>query len=131
MEENQDIVLSERDTLTVNNTIKEMLFNFKCLSLTLDNDISFQKHEELSRMINAKVFFCNPYHSWEKGGVENTNKLIREYIPKGSHINRYSKKYIQEVEDKLNNRPRKCLNYETPFEIMKKKDLFGCDDNEN
>lgn len=93
-------------------------------SLTLDNDIVFRKHKELSEILGVPIYFCHPYHSWEKGGVENTNKLIRRYIPKGSDISRYSDEYIQMVEDKLNNRPKKCLNFKTPNEVMKENDLF-------
>lgn len=87
-------------------------------TLTLDNDIVFRKHEEMSRILGVPVYFCHPYHSWEKGGVENTNKLIRRYIPKGSDISQFSDEHIQEIETKLNTRPRKCLRYKTPLEIM-------------
>ena len=87
-------------------------------TLTLDNDIIFRKHEILSRIIGAPVYFCHPYHSWEKGGVENTNKLIRRYIPKGSDISKYSEEYMLMIQEKLNTRPRKCLHYKTPLEIM-------------
>ena len=93
-------------------------------SLTLDNDIAFKKHQELSKTINTPIYFCHPYHSWEKGGVENINKLIREYIPKGSDISKYSDKYIKSVETKLNNRPRKGLDYQTPLEVMIKNNQF-------
>ena len=88
-------------------------------TLTLDNDIVFRKHRQLSRLLGAPIYFCHPYHSWEKGGVENSNKLIRQYIPKRSDISQYSDEYIRMVRDKLNNRPRKCLKYKTPLEIMK------------
>lgn len=91
-------------------------------SLTLDNDIVFRRHKVLSGILNCPVYFCHPYHSWEKGGVENTNKMIRKYIPKGSDISKYSVKYIQTVENKLNNRPRKCLRFKTPREIMIEND---------
>src|SRR3989344_3320525 len=87
-------------------------------TLTLDNDIIFRRHEELSRLLGTPVYFCHPYHSWEKGGVENTNKLIRQYIPKGSNISMYSDEYVKMIQDKLNTRPRKCLNYKTPMEVM-------------
>jgi len=87
-------------------------------TLTLDNDIIFRKHKELSKLLGVPVYFCHPYHSWEKGGVENTNKLIRQYIPKGSDISQYTDAYIQMIQDKLNNRPRKCLKYKTPLEVM-------------
>ncbi len=93
-------------------------------SLTLDNDIVFKKHKILSKILGIPIYFCHPYHSWEKGGVENTNKLIRKYIPKGSDISRYNDEYIQMVEDKLNNRPKKCLKYKTPNEVMKENNQF-------
>lgn len=93
-------------------------------TLTLDNDIIFRKHEELSRIIGVPVYFCHPYHSWEKGGVENTNKLIRRYIPKGSDISKYSNEYVEMIQDKLNNRPRKCLRFKAPKEVMLANNQF-------
>lgn len=93
-------------------------------SLTLDNDIVFRKHKELSEILDVPIYFCHPYHSWEKGGVENTNKLIRRYIYKGSDISRYSEEHLKMIENKLNNRPRKCLEYKTPNEVMKENNQF-------
>ena len=93
-------------------------------SLTLDNDIVFKKHKLLSEILGIPIYFCHPYHSWEKGGVENANKLIRRYIPKGSDISQYSDEYVQIIQNKLNNRPRKCLNYKTPNEVMIKNSQF-------
>lgn len=93
-------------------------------SLTLDNDIIFKKHKILSAIMGVPIYFCHPYHSWEKGGVENINKLIRRYIPKGGDISQYSNGYIKMIQDKLNNRPRKCLKYKTPNETMKANNQF-------
>lgn len=93
-------------------------------SLTLDNDIVFRRHRELSRLLGKPIYFCHPYHSWEKGAVENTNKLIRQYIPKGADISKYSDEYIQMVEDRLNNRPRECLESRTPNEVMRQNNQF-------
>lgn len=104
--------------------IFEMTGGIVINTLTLDNDIIFKKHEELSRIIGVPVYFCHPYHSWEKGGVENTNKLIRRYIPKGSDISKYSDEYVQMIQDKLNDRPRKCLKYKTPKETMLANNQF-------
>lgn len=117
--------IMSRSPALVNQYIQEMFgivvyFN----SLTLDNDIVFRKHEELGELLGKPVYFCHPYHSWEKGAVENTNKLIRQYIPKGSDISRYTDREIQTIEDKLNNRPRKCLTYQTPLEVMMKNKQF-------
>lgn len=87
-------------------------------TITTDNDILFQKHVELERLLRVKIYFCHPYHSWEKGTVENTNKYIRKDIPKGADISKFRKKDIQKIEEKLNRRPMKCLNYFTPQELL-------------
>lgn len=87
-------------------------------TLTMDNDILFAKHEELARLLDVKIYFCHPYHSWEKGTVENTNKVIRRDIPKGSDLSKRSKRFIERLEQKLNRRPMKCLDYRTPHEIL-------------
>jgi len=93
-------------------------------SLTLDNDIIFKKHKELSELLGRPIYFCRPYHSWEKGGVENINKMVRRFIPKGSDISQYNDDYIQIVQDILNNKPRKCLKGKTPYEVMFENNQF-------
>jgi IS30 family transposase len=90
-------------------------------TLTLDNDILFQKHKELEKLLRVKIYFCNPYHSWEKGTVENVNGIIRRHISKGSNISKYSKQYIMGIEAKLNRRFLKCLDSLTPCEALEKK----------
>ena len=87
-------------------------------SLTLDNDILFQMHKTLSKLLVMKIYFCHPYHSWEKGEVENTNKFIRKYIPKGSDLSRYTAEEILEIEKRCNRRFMKCLDYATPEEKL-------------
>jgi len=87
-------------------------------TLTLDNDILFQKHKELEEVLHIKIYFTEPYSSWQKGTVENTNKHIRKYISKGSDISLYTDEYVQEVQDILNNRFLKVLNYHTPTEVL-------------
>lgn len=87
-------------------------------SITIDNDILLQKHRELERILDVKIYFCHPYHSWEKGTVENTNKHIRKYIPKGSDISKYSKGVVRNLETKLNRRIMKVINFNTPEELI-------------
>jgi len=117
--------INSRKTDVINQRIYERTGILVCFkSLTLDNDISFSKHKELSLMLGCPIFFCHPYHSWEKGGVENTNGLIRQYVKKGTDISKYSVKYIKEVESKLQNRPRKCLGFKTPIEVMEQHNLL-------
>lgn len=87
-------------------------------TVTTDNDILFAHHEELAKLLRITIYFCHPYHSWEKGTIENTNGVIRRDIPKGSDVSRYTKPFIQKLEDKLNRRPMKCLEYRTPQEVL-------------
>jgi len=85
---------------------------------TTDNDVLLQHHKRLEEKIGIRIFFCHPYHSWEKGTVENMNGVIRRDIPKGSDISRYSKRFIMKLEMKMNRRPMECLNDRTPQEVL-------------
>jgi IS30 family transposase len=85
-----------------------------CLSITRDNGSENALHHKTK----IQSYFCDPYCSWQKGGVENINGLIREYLPKGINLDTVTDLEIQEIEDKLNNRPRKKLNYLTPNEVI-------------
>lgn len=87
-------------------------------TMTLDNDLLFQKHKELERKLKVKIYFCDPYKSWQKGQVENTNKHIRRYIPKRSNISSYSRSFIYNLEHRLNRRIMKCLKYRKPEEAL-------------
>lgn len=87
-------------------------------SFTTDNDILFQHHKKLEKFLGIKIYFCNPYHSWEKGAVENVNRYIRKDIPKSSDLSKYSEKFIVSLEEKLNRRAMKCLDYATPQEVL-------------
>jgi IS30 family transposase len=89
-------------------------------SITLDNGLENAAHEKISKALKLPIYFCNPYHSWEKGGVENGIGLIRRYFPKKTDFRLISKKRISIVESLLNNRPRKSLKYLTPMEIFKR-----------
>ena len=88
------------------------------MSFTTDNDILFRHHQKLARLLGVSIYFCHPYHSWEKGSIENVNGVIRRTIPKGSDISRYSKKIVRSIERKLNDRFMKCLDYQTPAEAL-------------
>ena len=87
-------------------------------SFTIDNDISFRMHEEMSEIIGAPVFFCHPYHSWEKGAVEKMNQLIRRFIPKRTDISKVPEENIRWIEGILNNKPLECLQFKTPAELF-------------
>lgn len=87
-------------------------------TMTTDNDLLFERHKELEKLLRIKIYFCHQYHSWEKGTVENMNGVIRRDIPKGSDISRYSKRFIANLEAKLNRRPMECLDDRTPQEVL-------------
>ena len=87
-------------------------------SITFDNGTEGAKHMELKKMFGIETYFCDSYASWQKGLVENTNMLIRQYLPLNTKIDQMTDDQIQEIEDKLNNRPRKSLNYLTPNEYL-------------
>lgn len=89
-------------------------------TISTDNDILFQHHERLARLLGARIYFCHPYHSWEKGSIENTNGVIRRSIPKGSDLSRYSAHAIRAIEHKLNRRIMECLAYRTPQEMLER-----------
>lgn len=88
-------------------------------TLTLDNDILFKMHQTLEKLLRVEIYFCHPYHSWEKGGVENANMEIRKFIPKGSDLSKYDEEFVRAVEDHLNGRFMKCLKYKTPEESLR------------
>ena len=87
-------------------------------SMTTDNDLLFTHHKELEKILGVTIYFCHPYHAWEKGEVENINGIIRHDIPKGSNISRYSKYFIKKLEAKLQRKIYACLNHLTPAEKM-------------
>ena len=87
-------------------------------SLTYDNGLENVEHCQLNETLGTKSYFCEPYHSWEKGTVENTNGLIRRFLPKKTDFAKISEERIAEIERWLNNRPRKCLGFRTPAEVF-------------
>jgi IS30 family transposase len=86
------------------------------LSLTLDNGTEHVLHEEITKTIGLRCFFCHPYSAWERGSNENINGLIRWYLPKGTDFANISDEMISWIEARLNHRPRKCLDFKTPLE---------------
>lgn len=87
-------------------------------SMTGDNGTEFTEHQKIADALDIDFYFTHPYSSWEKGTNENTNGLIRQYFPKGTNFAMITASMLKEVEDALNSRPRKKLNYKTPKEIL-------------
>lgn len=88
-------------------------------TLTFDNGKEFSAFHILEQKAGFEVYFANPYSAWERGTNENTNGLLREYFPKGSDFSLVTKEALAEAVKRLNNRPRKCLGYRTPAEVLK------------
>jgi transposase, IS30 family len=87
-------------------------------TMTTDNDLLFAHHKDLEIILGITIYFCHPYHAWEKGEVENINGVIRHDVPKGSNISRYSKRFIKKLEAKLQRKIYECLDHLTPAEKM-------------
>lgn len=102
------------------NKVVDMLLPYKqnVHSITTDNGSEFAEHKTIAKKLETKVYFAHPYCSWEKGLVEYTNKLIRQYIPKKKPFDNYNKKNIREIQRKINRRPRKNLNFECPTKLF-------------
>lgn len=90
-------------------------------TITNDNGIEFAYHFKTSRKLRAPIYFSRSYRAWERGTNENTNGLLRQYFPKRTAIPMLSKKALQQIQDKLNKRPRKCLGFKTPHELYSGK----------
>lgn len=86
-------------------------------SVTYDNGSENTGHAQVNKALGTKSYFCAPYHSWEKGTVENTVGLVRRFLPKKTNLDTVSDDKIAEIERWLNDRPRKCLAYKTPLEV--------------
>ena len=111
------VYTDDRTTEHINRLVEGTLVGTPRLSLTADNDLSFQKHEELSMMLGADVFFCHPYTSSEKGTIENRNREVRKPLPKGTDFSQISMARIMAVEHWMRHRPMKVLGFRTPFEV--------------
>jgi len=86
-------------------------------TITFDNGTEHADHEDVSEEAKIKCFFCDPYSSWQRGTNENTNGLVRQYLPKKTDFAIISDEDIRLIESRLNNRPRKCLGFKTPLEV--------------
>ena len=114
------IKVSQKTADEVKNAIIQELYPIRefVLTLTSDNGKEFAAHQEISKALEAQFYFATPYHSWERGLNEHTNGLVREYIPKGIDLLGISDEEIKRIEDLLNRRPRKILDFQTPLEVF-------------
>lgn len=99
------------------NGFKELFDNIPVKSYTLDNGVENTTY----KILGVPTYFCHPYHSWEKGTIENTFQRLRRYIPKGSDLADFSQATIASIVKRMNNTPRKCLHFRTPAEVFKEQ----------
>lgn len=94
-------------------------------TITSDNGREFAQHQQIAQSLQADFYFAHPYHSWERGVNENTNGLVRQYFPKQSDFAPLTAAQLDHVMQRLNNRPRKTLSYQTPNEVFFKQPLVA------
>jgi IS30 family transposase len=109
-------LLPNRKRHTICAAFSEIFRGVSVQSITTDNDIAFTHWRELEEIIHAPIYFCHPYHSWEKGLVENTNRWMRCFVPKRRDIASVTDEEIQEILTFINNRPRECIGFRVPSE---------------
>lgn len=102
------------------NVLKPMADAGLTKTITADNGLQFARHETVTEALGIRFYFAKPYHSWERGSNENTNGLIRQYIPKGTDFDTLTQDDILAIQEKINNRPRKRLAFSTPNDIFVK-----------
>ena len=112
--------LRTRRVVDVNRRVIEMIQENRHLfrTITVDNGPEFHGYKEIEAATGVKVYFANPYASWERGTNENTNGLIRQYVPKRTSMKRLTQERCSTIAAELNNRPRKRHGFRTPLEVL-------------
>jgi IS30 family transposase len=112
--------VSSKQAKEVTKALIEMLLPLKPITKTItsDNGKEFAYHKQVTEALDTDFYFAHPYSSWERGLNEHTNGLIRQYLPKKTDFIQISKEEIITIQNKLNHRPRKVLNYSTPYEVF-------------
>jgi len=113
-------LVTGKNAKALSKALIDMLLPYKSFihSITSDNGTEFADHKRISKKLNTDFYFAHPYSSWERGLNEYTNKLIRQYIPKKSKFDSITETQIAEIQYKINRRPRKILNYESPVNLF-------------
>ncbi len=107
--------LPNRKRDTIRAALSRLFHGVELKSITTDNDIAFTCWKELETLLQVPIYFTHPYHSWEKGLVENTNRWIRCFVPKRRDIESVTEEELQEIHSFLNNRPREVIGFRAPM----------------
>lgn len=119
------VVVAKSQNKTTKSVIDSIITKMEPISelfetATFDNGPEFANHEHLATQLHGMVYFAKPYRSWERGVNENTNGLLRQYFPKKTSFDSIEEREFECAANKINNRPRKCLGFETPCEVFRK-----------
>lgn len=110
------IKLPNRKRSTIRTALSRVFRGVTVQSITTDNDIAFTCWRELETLLRTRIYFTHPYHSWEKGLVENTNRFIRCFVPKRRDISTVTQEELDSIHAFLNDRPRECIGFRSPRE---------------
>lgn len=117
--------LNRRKAINVTKETVQALKGLPLQSLTNDRGQEFSDHENCSKKLGVKIYFCDPYSSYQRGTNENRIGLLRQYLPKGSDLSSITNEKLKKIEFEINNRPMKCLDWLTPYEVMMEKSCSG------
>ena len=112
--------LAAKDAPATTSAITNRLKTETVHSITGDNGPENAEHAVIAQTLDVDFFFCHPYHSWEKGSVENRNGVIRRFLPRWSDLREWSQTDLDEIAEDINTTPMKCLDYQTPNEVYSK-----------
>lgn len=114
-------LLTDKRSITLTDATDRLLRDLPAMlrrTLTADNGKEFSDFAAIERRLKLRIYFANPHSPWERGTNENTNGLLRDWFPKGTDFRRLTAREVAQAQRMLNNRPRKCLDYRTPLEVL-------------
>lgn len=106
------------------NATNDMLTGKRALTLSLDNGIENKDHKNITAATGTAVYFCDPYSSYQKGGVEHANKMLRRYLPKGCDLNNFTQAQVDDFVATINRKPRRCLGYKSALQLAEEKGII-------
>ena len=112
--------LNDRTVASANGRLRKLIARYpeRINTITVDNGTEFHGYKELEKTTHTRFFFADPYHSWQRGSNENTNGLIRQYLPKGVSMEKLTQHQCNAIANEINNRPRKRYGWKTPAELF-------------